>query len=135
MIDIDNDVYDYVEKTLKAAYSNIHVSGEYVAAPPEFPSVSIVETDNSVYERMRTLRIENAARVMYEVNIYSNKAANKKSEAKAIAATIDDALSAIGFTRTFRNPVPNMNDSTIYRIVCRYEAIVDKDLWIYHNNT
>lgn len=135
MIDIENDVYDYAEKALKAAHSNIYVSGEYVSAPPEFPAVSIVEMDNRVYERARTLRIENAARVTFECNIYSNKAANKKSEAKAIAVTLDNAFASIGFTRTFKNPVPNMNDSTIYRILCRYEAIVDKDFWIYQNNT
>lgn len=135
MIDIESDVYDYAENALKAAHSSVYVSGEYVPAPPEFPAVSIVEMDNRVYERARTLNIENAARVTFECNVYSNKAANKKSEAKAIAATLDDAFAAIGFTRTFKNPVPNMNDATIYRIVLRYEAIVDKDFWIYHNNT
>lgn len=133
MIDIENDVYDYVEGVLKTAYSTIDVSSEYVAAPSQFPSVSIVEMDNRVYARARTTHIENAAIVVFECNVYSNKAANKKSEAKKIAATLDEAFAAIGFTRTFKNPVPNMNDATIYRIICRYEAIADKDFWIYHN--
>lgn len=135
MIDIENDVYDHVESALKAAHSNVCVSSEYVQAPSEFPAVSIVEMDNRVYERARTRNIENAARVVFECNVYSNKAANKKSEAKAIAATLDDAFSSIGFTRAFKNPVPNMMDASIYRIVLRYEAIVDKDFWIYHSNT
>lgn len=133
MIDIENDVFTAVAAVLRAAYPNIYVVGEYVPAPPRFPAVSIVEADNRVVTRMRTRNIENAASVMYEVNIYSNKASGKKSEAKAIAATLDEKFAEIGFTRTMKEQVPNLNDATIYRIVCRYEAIVDKDLWIYQS--
>lgn len=133
MIDIENDVYDAVSNALRAAHAGVFTTSEYVPTPPKFPAVSIVEADNRVVPRMRTLNIENAASVMYEVNIYSNKASGKKSEAKAIAATLDAEFSKMGFTRTMKNQVPNLNDATIYRIVCRYEAIVDKDLWIYHN--
>lgn len=130
---MESDIFTAAATTLRAAFPNIYVVGEYVPAPPRFPAVSIVEADNRVFQRMRTRNIENAASVMYEVNIYSNKASGKKSEAKAIAATLDEKLAEIGFTRTFKQQVPNLNDATIYRIVCRYEATVDKDLWIYHN--
>lgn len=133
MIDIENDVFSAVAAVLRDTYSGIYVVGEYVPAPPSFPAVSIVEADNRVVTRYRTRNIENAASVMYEVNIYSNKASGKKSEAKAIASTIDEKFAEIGFTRTMKEQVPNLNDATIYRIVCRYEAIVDKDLWIYQN--
>lgn len=133
MIDIENDVFDTVATALRAAYLGIFVTGEYVPTPSKFPAVSIVEADNRIVERMRTLNIENAASVMYEVNVYSNKASGKKSEAKAITETLDAEFAKIGFTRTMKNQVANFNDATIYRIVCRYEAIVDKDLWIYHN--
>ena len=133
MIDIENDVFSAVASVLRTAYPNIYVVGEYVPAPPRFPAVSIVEADNRVVTRMRTLDIENAVSVMFECNIYSNKSSGKKSEAKAIAATLDEKFAEIGFTRTMKEQVPNLNDATIYRIVCRYEAIVDKDLWIYHN--
>lgn len=130
---MENDVFDTISKALRDAHTGIFVTGEYVSAPPKFPAVSIVESDNRVVERMRTLNIENAVSVMYEVNVYSNKVSGKKSEAKAIAATLDAEFAKIGFTRTMKNQVANLNDATIYRIVCRYEAIVDKDLWIYHN--
>ena len=133
MIDIENDVFDTVAKSLRAIYPGIYVVGEYVSAPPKFPAVSVVEADNRIVTNMRTLNIENAATVMYEVNVYSNKASGKKSEAKAIASTIDSIFAQIGFTRTMKNQVPNLNDASIYRIVCRYEAVVDKELWIYHN--
>ena len=133
MIDLENDIFDYAAKALRAAHTGIDVAAEYVEMPAKFPHVSIVESDNRVLTRMRTNNIENAVSVMYEVNIYSNKAFGKKSEAKAIANTLDDALSGIGFTRTFREQVPNLRDATIYRIVCRYEAVIDKNFVIYHS--
>ena len=133
MIDIENDVFNDAAAVLRAEYSGIFVTGEYTETPAKFPAVTIVEADNRVLENMRTLNIENAILSMFEINIYSNKASGKKSEAKAIANTVDEFFSSIGYTRTFREQVPNLKDATIYRIVCRYEANVDKDLWIYHN--
>lgn len=134
MIDIESDVFTAVASVLRAAHEGIYVTSEEVPVDAKLPAVSIVEADNRVVRRMRTTRIENAASVMYEINIYSNKASGKKSEAKAIADTIDQKMSEIGFTRTLKNQVPNFNDTRIYRIVCRYEATVDRDLWIYHSN-
>ena len=133
MIDLENDIFDYAAKALRVAHTGIDVAAEYVEMPAKFPHVSIVEADNRVLERMRTNNIENAVSVMYEVNIYSNKASGKKSEAKAIANTLDDVLSGIGFTRTFREQVPNLRDATIYRIVCRYEAVIDNNFVIYQS--
>lgn len=133
MIDLENDIYDYVAKALRAAHTGIDVAAEYVEMPAKFPHVSIVESDNRILDRMRTNNIENAIQSMFEVNIYSNKASGKKSEAKAIANTLDDVLSGIGFTRTFREQVPNLRDATIYRIVCRYEAVIDKNFVIYQS--
>ena len=133
MINIEYDIFTAVATALRTAYTGIYVTGEYVPAPPKFPAVSIVEADNRVLQRMRTLTIENAASVMYEVNIYSNKVSGKKAEAKAIAETLDAKFAEIGFTRTMMNQVPNLNDASIYRIVCRYEAVVDKNYWIYQN--
>lgn len=124
MIDLESDIYDYVSKALLNAHSNVHVSGEYEPTISEFPAVTITESDNRVVERMRTTNIENAARVMYETNVYSNKVAGRKSEAKAIANTLDGIFAGINFTRTVRTVVPNMNDATIYRIVCRYEGVI-----------
>ena len=133
MIDLENDIYDYVAKALRAAHNGIDVKSEYIDTPAKFPHVSIVEADNRVLQRMRTDNLENAASVMYEVNIYSNKTGTRKSEAKEIANTLDSVFTEIGFTRTFREQVLNLKDATIYRIVCRYEAVIDKNFMIYYN--
>ena len=133
MIDIENDVFDYVAKALRTSFPGITVISDFVEAPAKFPTVTLVEADNRILQRMRTDNIENAVSVMYELNIYSNKAVGKKSEAKSIANAIDGLFNDLGFTRTFREQIPNMKDATIYRIVCRYEAVVDKTLMIYFN--
>lgn len=133
MIDIENDVFDTVAEALRTAHPGISVFGEYVEMPAKFPAVTLVEADNRVLENYRTLNIENAVASMFELNIYSNKATGKKAEAKAIADIADTVMASIGYTRTFREQIPNLKDATIYRIVCRYQATVDKDLWVYHN--
>ena len=121
MIDMENEVFNAVATALRASYSGITVSGEYAEEFARFPAVTLVEADNRVVPSMRTCEnMENAVTVMYELNVYSNKAKEKKAEAKAIADTADGVLASLGFLRTFRQQVPNLRDATIYRVTCRY---------------
>lgn len=132
MIDAEFDIYDTISDALRDAFGeNIWISGEYVDVPAKFPAATIIEADNSVYQKMRTTNIENAVQVMYEVNVYSNRIGYKKFEAKQIMAVIDNAFASINFTRIMMNTVSNLQDATIYRLVARYEGVIDKDLWIY----
>lgn len=133
MIDIENDIFGLVATPLRDKFLGIWVSGEYTPSPARFPAVTLEEVDNSVYQKMRTVHIENAASVLYEVNIFSNKVGYKKAEAQEIMSFIDDILSGLGLTRTMCNPIPNLADATIYRLTARYEGVVDKDNWIYTN--
>ena len=124
MIDVENLVFTKVAEALRTEFPNAFVTGEYVDVPAKFPAVTIVEADNSIFERMRTTVIENAVAVMYEVSVYSNKAAGKKTEAKAIMDVADSAFASLGFTRQMRQQVPNLNDARIYRVVSRYQAVI-----------
>lgn len=133
MIDIEFDIFDAVADRLRAQYPGIFVTGDVSFSPARFPAVSVVETGNSVVANMRTRVIENAALVMYEVNVYSNKTGYSKIEAKEILSVVDDVLVGLGFTRAYSNPVQNLEDRNVFRIVARYEATVDKDLWIYQS--
>ena len=88
--------------------------------------------DNSAYVRTQTSdSVENHAELMYEVNIYSNKTSGKKSECKDIASLIDNEMAALGFSRTMLQPIPNMDDATIYRMTGRYRAVASKDKLIF----
>lgn len=132
MIDIENELFTKVATALRAQFSGIFVTGEYVKAPSSFPCVMFVEMDNTPYRRTQTQAdMENHATVMYEVNVYSNKAKGKKTECKAIMKVIDDMMLSLGFDRPFLNPIPNLEDATIYRMTARYIAIVSKDKVVY----
>ena len=132
MIDVENMVFDTVATDVRAKYPDIYMVGEYVKTPPKFPCVSLVEMDNQSYQQTEDSgSVENHASVMYEVNIYSNKTAGKKAECKAIAALIDERMLALGFARTMLQPIPNLDDATIYRMVGRYSAVISKDKVLY----
>ena len=132
MIDIENEVFSTVATDVRAKYPDIYMVGEYVKAPPKFPCVSLVEMDNRSYQQTEDSgSVENHASLMYEVNTYSNKTVGKKMECKAIAALIDERMLALGFARTMLQPIPNLDDATIYRMVGRYSAVISKDKVIY----
>ena len=132
MIDIENVIFNRVARKVREQYPDIYMTGEYVKSPSSFPAASLVEMDNAT--RVNTIDSgsnENYANVMYEANVYSNKTTGKKSECKAIIALIDEEMLAMGFERVTLTPVPNMNDSTIYRMVGRYRATVSADNKIF----
>lgn len=132
MIDIENELFTKVATALRTQFSGIFVTGEYVKAPSSFPCVMFVEADNTPYRRTQTQDdMENHATLMYEVDAFSNKAKGKKTECKAIVKVIDEIMLHLGFDRTFLNPIPNLEDATIYRMKARYVAVVSKDQVIY----
>lgn len=132
MINVENEIFDIVANAVRKVYPDSYIIGEYVKSPPKFPCISLVEMDNSVYTRTQTdSSVENHAELMYELNVYSNKKSGKKSECKAITSLIDNELAALGFSRSMLQPIPNLDDATIYRMVGRYRAVVSKDNTIF----
>lgn len=132
MINIENEIFDDVSTKVRTSVSDVFMSGEYVKSPPHFPAVSLVEMSNSTYgSTITSSETENHSVLMYEVNVYSNKKTGKKSECRKILSIIDDAMRSLGFTRSMLEPIPNINDATIYRMVARYTAIVSKDKVIF----
>ena len=132
MIDVENEIFSKVAESVRTAYPTVFMSGEYVRTPPKFPFVSLVEMSNTAYDLTQSSGgLENHASLMYEVNIYSNKKSGKKSECKEIATLIDNEMATLGFSRTMLQPIPNMDDATIYRMTGRYTAVVSKDKKLY----
>ena len=128
MIDIENQVIDMVIKALREKFKTIYVYGEAVQVPAGYPCVTIVEQNNSVAQKyIDSGGIENAVDVMYEVNVYSNLSKGKKQEAKSIRNIVNDIMERVGFVRTISQPVINLNDISIYRILTRYEARIDSN--------
>lgn len=134
MIDIENKITDTVIRAMNTAYPNATVENRYHNSPADFPFVAIYEMSNTALPRY-TDNSENElyASIAYEVQIFTNDKL-KKATAKAIAAFIDDIMRGMGFSRTFYNPIPNV-DRTIYRIAVRYQAIVRKGIATGENET
>ena len=132
MINVENEIFSTVAKAVRKDYPSVFISSEYVTAPSKFPFVSLIEMSNTTYEKTQSSgSLENHASLMYEVNVYSNKTSGKKSECKAIATLIDNELATLGFSRTMLQPIPNLDDTTIYRMTGRYTAVISKDKKLY----
>lgn len=132
MIDAEQEIFSEISAKVRAKYPKIFMTGEYVSAPSSFPCVSLVEIDNATFRNSQTQGgQENHAAVTYELNVYSNKKTGKKAECKEIAALIDELLMERNFTRMLLEPIPNTQDATIYRMLGRYRAVIDKNHTIY----
>lgn len=126
MIDMEAALFTGLARALRTAFPGVTVAGEYVNAPSKLPFVSIEEADNFVDARQRdSSDRERYAALLYEVNVYSNKAGGKKGECRKILGYIDAMMYELNFTRISMNPVPNLEDGTIYRLNARYEAMAD----------
>lgn len=119
-------IFDPIATQLRSQFDGIYVTGEYVDAPPRFPAVSIIEADNYVdYDKMSSRADEEYSIVMYEVEVYTNLESGKQMQAREILSTIDAILYDLNFTRLSMTPVPNMANTSIYRLVARYRAETD----------
>lgn len=126
MIDVESIIFTKIAGNLRTKFKGITVSGDDINAPAKFPYVSLVEQDNySSADKMDSSIREKFATVMYEVNVYSNKSGLKKSEAREIMGEIDRMFIGMNFSRLAMNPVKNVENPTIYRLVARYRAETD----------
>jgi len=135
MIDLENYIFNNVATSLRTNFPGVLVSGEYLNEPKSFPCVTIEQIASSVVEDFRTENIENLTAVTFEINVYSNKASGRKAEAKSIINKADELITALGFTRTMLNPIPNIADATIYRFTARYQAKIDRKVTISGDST
>lgn len=126
MIDCENEVYSRIINKVRSEYPDIDASSEYVHKPSSFPHVTVEMHSNTTYRKNSTSNpTEEMSMVMFEVQIHSNKKSGKKSECKKILQIIDEEFFRMNFARISYSPVPNMEDSSIYRIAARYRAMTD----------
>ena len=135
MIDIESKIFTIVYNAVQAYNSSIYVTSEYAIAPPSFPAVYVEQIDSYDPPEFRISTHEELyAAVVFDVEVYSNKANGKKAEAKSIFTVIDNALRGAGLRRTTSNYVDltdNRNSSVsnrnqaIIRLLGRYECLAD----------
>ena len=117
-------MFSPIAAKLREKYDGIFVASEYTDTPARFPAVTIIEISNVVLKKMITTTIENASKIAFEVNCFSNKVGGAKIQARDIIETVDKEFEKLGFARIMMAPTPNIADATIYRITARYEGIV-----------
>lgn len=131
MIDISNQIFTVMANRFDERCPNGSRFSEPVDIPAKFPCMTVVEVNNSTYERsMDGSHKENHAVVVYQVDVYSNLTAGAKSECRDILAMIDDEFLALNFTRLSYTFVKNV-DKKITRMTARYRAVVGEDHRIY----
>ena len=121
MIDKEKEVFEVVASALRSKFKSIYVIGaELTDAPPKFPAVSFVQTNNVVKTRYSTFAIlENVVGEDYKAEVFSNLETGKEAQTKEIISVISDVLSALDYERTFCELVPN-GDASICRRIARY---------------
>lgn len=132
MIDYQNEIFTSVATKVRAVHSDAMVVGEYTRSPSKFPAVTLDEIENvTVPALVDSSDEERYCGVTYRLQVFSNKTAGKKGEARAIFSTADAVMLGLGFRRTTYTTTPEIYDSTIYSITATYEAIVDVNGVIY----
>ena len=125
MISYENEIFTQIATRLRSEFDGIFVASTLNLNPTKFPCVFIEEADNYPYYRSGdTKSIENHAVVMHEINVFSNKVSGKRQEAKSIMQVVDEEYQKLGFRRQTLQPL-SLDDSTKYRIVSRYTAVID----------
>ena len=121
MIDKEKEIFDAVAKELREKFPGIYVVGtELVSAPPRFPSVSFVQTNNTVQGKYSTFdSLENVVKEDYKAEVFSNLKNGRDAQTKEITKVISDVMCDLNFERTFCEPIPNA-DATISRRMSRY---------------
>ena len=121
MIDKEKEVFEVVAAGLRSKYKSIYIIGaEMTDAPPKFPAVSLIQTNNGVKTEYSTFdSLENVVGEDYKAEVYSNLSKGKEAETKEIIKDISDLMASLGYERTFCEMVPN-GDSTIGRRMARF---------------
>ena len=121
MINKETELFIFVADRLRNKFNGIYVIGtELSAAPPKFPAVAIVQSNNAINETYATFgSLENVVKEDYKVEVYSNLEKGKETQAMEITSVISDAMSELGYVRKFCETIPNA-DSTVHRRMSRY---------------
>lgn len=126
MIDVENLVVDSVTRVVKSVYPEATIKSATQDVPPAFPFVSILEADNTSYQKTQdNENYDHHVELMYEVNVYSNKKNGRKTEAKRILSLVDDVLQEMKFTRITKLPIET---KSYFRYVARYKVIAGYSL-------
>ena len=128
MIDKENEVFTRVAEAVAAEFPDANIDSSYQPVPSGFPHVSLYQYDSYTPRELQDNRLLPKYEAIYfEAQVYSNKTEGRKQECKKIMEIICDTMSRMNLRRTILTPVPNQNDSSIYRMTARFEGVASED--------
>lgn len=128
MIDVEAHVFNHVYPAVTALIPPSNFKSMFVPNPSSFPFATLIEMDNVTDTKHRgTALDEEFAIVTYEANSY----ALDKLTCREIADAIDTSMTRLGFARLSMQFIPNLADTTVFRITARYQAVADRNNTIY----
>lgn len=132
MFNIQREIFTAIANEVLASYPLCRITNAFVYAPAEFPCVAIVLSDDYVTQNTTdSSKADNYRDVTVTVDVYSNKADGKKTEAETIAQIVIDTLSPLNFEMRSCRPSSNLNNASNYRITATFTATVDSNGIIY----
>ena len=132
MIDFENVILTTVRTNLLQEFPKVEVTSTFERNPSHFPTVSVVEADNTTDPRtVDSGSKENRVRVMYEVQVWTNNAAGKKQQGKKIFKSVSDTLVSLGLYRTMSRPFMGVDDDAVYRHIGRFTGFISTDGKVY----
>lgn len=127
IVDITNEILT----ELKTTITDAKVLSSYQPTSTVFPVIVCEETDNTSDDDTKDSSGFTYCRITINIEIYTN-GPNRMSKAKDLRSSVDAILSdTYGLSRISQRPVPNFNDSDIYRYQISYSGLVDKNKKIY----
>ena len=126
MIDVENLVFDTVFNGVRTVHSGMEVSKGFNEETAKLPCVIVREVNNVPVQRMNTDDCaENYSRLTYQVDVYSDKQGEQRSECRNLLNLVDGLMQGMKFYRTYMSEALNIKRS-IFRQYARYTVIVGK---------
>lgn len=124
MIDVENQIFTIIKTAIVAVNSACTVTSTLNTKTATFPYALAVQMDSYPSRQTNSLNEEYAV-LTWQIDIYSNDTARRKTICSTIAEAVDNALSQLNFRRMSRVPVQDPNDPGIYRLTLRYTVETD----------
>lgn len=129
MIDISNEIFDAVAKSLRSVYPEITVVGENVEKPAKFPTVTIDEIRN-VPVHLDSAAVNKYARITIKTQTFCTDS-RKRQDAREIFNTLDNTMMGLGLFMKTYTTTPTIYNSEVYCITATHEGVVGVDGVIY----
>lgn len=114
-------------------YSECAMLNAFTSAPPKFPCVVIVLSDNGTTSHMRdSSGDDNFHDITLTIDVYSNLVNGKKTQTEAIMNMVRGVLLPMNFRQISCRPRSNMNDATVYKLTAIFTATVDNNNTFYY---